>query len=191
MVLLPFVTRRFDERKGYSFSSFFSPPISTLPFRVSFPLLYSLLSRFFSPYFFFSLFFYSPREYFHHSGGVQCWGCTQWELNSTSFSRFSPSLSLFFRIFEDLSRRDSRRYRAHNGEGICNNEATMNRSAPRCLSTDCVFVGTLFIYISLSRTPLTPAGWRPHVFPNRWTVTKIYNLVAWTASGLLLTRGWK
>lgn len=121
---------------------FFFPLNSSLPRILSSPLLsrsFFLLSLFF---------FYPPREYFHHSGGVQCWGCTQWELNSTSFSL--PSTKI---------RRDSRRYRAHNGEGICNNEATMNRNAPRCPIAR--FCGNpIYLHFPFTNcTPLTPGGW--------------------------------
>lgn len=144
-VLLPFVTRRFDERKGYS--SLFLPSFFFFPLNSSLP---RILSSLFSlvPFFFSLFFFYPPREYFHHSGGVQCWGCTQWELNSTSFSL--PSTKI---------RRDSRRYRAHNGEGICNNEATMNRNAPRCPIAR--FCGNpIYLHFPFTNcTPLTPGGW--------------------------------
>lgn len=136
-----------DSTNGRDTLLFFSPLffffLSTLPFRVSF--LLSSLSFLFSSL---SFFFYPPREYFHHSGGVQCWGCTQWELNSTSFSL--PSTKI---------RRDSRRYRAHNGEGICNNEATMNRNAPRCPIAR--FCGNpIYLHFPFTNcTPLTPGGW--------------------------------
>ena len=144
-VLLPFVTRRFDERKGYS--SLFLPSFFFFPLNSSLP---RILSSLFSlvPFFFSLFFFYPPREYFHHSGGVQCWGCTQWELNSTSFSL--PSTKI---------RRDSRRYRAHNGEGICNIEATMNRNAPRCPIAR--FCGNpIYLHFPFTNcTPLTPGGW--------------------------------
>ena len=144
----------------------------------------------------FPSFFVSPfssylrRGHFHRSGGVQSRSRSQWELNSTSFlsqGRAAPQapLSLSSSDSETLTEGD-RPIRAHKGEGIRNNEATMNRRAPCCLSPAVLprFVGTLFIYFPItyltSRPP--PRGQRFSSFPLRPSVTKIGNLIgSWMA----------
>lgn len=170
--MLPFKIGRFNghERGAH----FFHGPLQDLASRfLPFPSF--LLCPFFFPLF-------TSRSF------PSQWGCPASEsftmrakFDALPLSESCPRSGALSSSDSETLTEGDRPIRAHKGEGIRNNEATMNRRAPCCLSPAVLlrFVGTLFIYFPTtyltSRPP--PRGQRFSSFPLRPSVTKIGNLI--------------